>query len=203
MKDKQVMKIGVTGGIGSGKSTVCRIFNVLGVPFFSADDEAKKIMNSDKEIMEKVKTIAGRDVYSSGSLDRAELAGIIFNNVSLLEEINRLVHPAVFGKFKSWSESAAGKYVILDAAILFESIAAGMVDKTITVIAPVEERIERVVRRSNLSREEVLDRIKNQIDDETRISLSDYVIYNSEHEMIIPEVLKIHGDILALTKTNS
>lgn len=197
------MKIGVTGGIGSGKSTVCRIFNVLGVPFFSADDEAKKIMNSDKEIIEKVKTIAGRDIYSSGSLDRAELAGIIFNNDSLLKEINSLVHPAVFGKFKLWSESVAGQYVILEAAILFESIAAGIVDKTITVIAPVEERIERVVSRSGLTRKEVRDRIRNQIDDETRIRLSDYVIYNSEHEMIIPSVLTIHGDILSLTKTNS
>ncbi len=198
-----MIKIGVTGGIGSGKSTVCRIFHVLGIPSFSADDEAKKIMNTDKEIIENVKSIAGKDVYSSGSLDRAQLAGIIFNNESLLKEINRLVHPAVFGKFRRWTLSVTGQYVILDAAILFESIAAEMVDKTITVIAPVEERIDRVVKRSNLTKQQVRDRIRNQIDDETSIRLADWVIYNSEHDMIIPSVLKIHGDILALTKSKS
>jgi dephospho-CoA kinase len=196
------MKIGVTGGIGSGKSTVCRIFNVLGIPFFSADDEARRIMNSDREIIEKVKTIAGKDLYSSGSLDRAGLAGIIFNNNTLLGEINNLVHPAVFGNFKLWAESVTAQYVIMEAAILFESMAADLVDKTITVVAPVEERIERVVRRSNLTKKEVLERIRNQIDDETRIRKSDFVIYNSEHEMIIPSVLKIHEEIISMTKTN-
>jgi dephospho-CoA kinase len=195
------MKIGVTGGIGSGKSTVCRIFNVLGIPVFSADDEAKKIMNSDKEIIEKVKTIAGRDVYSSGSLDRSELAGIIFNNGVLLNKINKLVHPVVFGNFKLWSESVKSNYVIMETAILFESFAAELVDKTITVVAPVEERIERVVRRSNMTGKEVLDRIRNQVDDETMVRLSDFVIYNSEHELIIQSVLKIHEEILSLTKT--
>ncbi len=194
------MKIGVTGGIGSGKTTVCRIFNVLGIPVFSADDEARKIMNTDHEVIEMVKTIVGKDVYSSGSLDRAELAAIIFKNSKLLKEINRLVHPVVFESFNLWVESVSSEYVIMDAAILFESRATELVDKIISVVAPVEERIERVVSRSKLTRDQVLERINNQIDDEEKIRLSDYVIYNSEHEMIIPEILKIHEDIL-LTKS--
>jgi dephospho-CoA kinase len=195
------MKIGVTGGIGSGKTTVCRVFNVLGIPVFSADAEAKKIMNSDIEVIEKVKTIAGKNVYSSGYLNRTELARIIFNNNILLKEINSIVHPLVFENFKAWVKSVNGAYVIMDAAILFESRASELVDKIVTVVAPVEERIERVVRGNKLTREQVLDRIKNQMDDEKKINLSDYVIYNSENEMIIPSILKIHEDILSLTKT--
>lgn len=197
------MKLGITGGIGSGKTSVCRVFNVLGIPFFSADEDARKIMDSDNKIIEKVKTIAGKDVYSSGSLDRTELARLIFNNDNLLKKINAVVHPIVFEHFKSWAKSATAPYVIMEAAILFESGASDLVDRTVTVVTPVEERIERIVRRNNLTREQVLDRIKNQMGDEEKIRLSDYIIYNSEHEMIIPSVLKIHEEILSITKTQN
>jgi dephospho-CoA kinase len=195
------MRLGITGGIGSGKTSVCRVFNVLGIPVFSADAEARKIMDTDNEIIAKVRTIAGKDVYSSGYLDRMELAAIIFNNKNLLKEINGVVHPVVFENFISWERSVSASYVIMEAAILFESKASELVDRIATVVAPVEERIERVVRRNNLSREQVLDRIKNQMDDEEKIRLSDYVIYNSEHEMIIPSILAIHEEILKLIKT--
>ena len=195
------MKLGITGGIGSGKTTVCRVFNVLGIPFFSSDAEAKKIMNSDKEIIEKVRSIAGRDVYSSGSLDRIELARLIFKNENLLKKINKVVHPIVFEHFKLWEKSTSAPYVIMEAAILIESGASELVDRIVTVVAPVEERIERVVRRNKLTKDQVLDRIKNQMEDDEKIRLSDYVIYNSEHQMIIPSILKIHEEILSLTKT--
>jgi dephospho-CoA kinase len=195
------MRLGITGGIGSGKTSVCRVFNVLGIPVFSADAEARKIMDTDNEIIAKVRTIAGKDVYSSGYLDRMELAAIIFNNKNLLKEINGVVHPVVFENFISWERSVSASYVIMEAAILFESKASELVDRIATVVAPVEERIERVVRRNNLSREQVIDRIKNQMDDEEKIRLSDYVIYNSEHEMIIPSILAIHEEILKLIKT--
>ena len=194
------MEIGVTGGIGSGKTSVCKVFNVLGIPVFSADYEAKKIMDSDHEIMDKVRSIAGKDVYASGSLDRMELAKIIFKNERLLREINRVVHPVVFSNYKLWARYSSAPYVIMEAAILFESKAVHFVDKVITVVAPVEERIERVVRRNKLTREQVLDRIKNQMDDEEKIKHSDWVINNSEHEMIIPAILKIHEEIISLTK---
>ena len=196
------MKIGVTGGIGSGKTSVCRVFSVLGIPVFSADTEAKKIMSSDFDIMEKVRKIARKDVYSGGTLDRGELARLIFNDEHLLREINGIVHPIVFENFKSWTETVSSDYVILEAAILFESGSTKVVDKTILVVAPEEERIERVIRRNNLTREQVLERIKNQMPDEEKIRLSDFVINNSEREMIIPSILEIHEKILSLIKTN-
>jgi dephospho-CoA kinase len=195
------MKVAVTGGIGSGKTSVCRVFNVLGIPVFSADTEAKRIMSSDLEIIEKVRNIARKDVYSSGELDRAELAKLIFNDEHLLREINRIVHPVVFENFNSWINTVSSDYVIIEAAIIFEGDASNVVDKTILVVAPEEERIERVIRRNNLTREQVLERIKNQMTDEEKIKLSDFVINNSEHEMIIPSILKIHEEILSLIKT--
>jgi dephospho-CoA kinase len=194
------MKIGITGGIGSGKTSVCRVFNVLGVPVFSADLEARKIMDTDYNIIEKVRTIAGKDVYSTGTLNRKELAELIFNDENLLREINGVVHPVIFKNFLSWEKSVSAAYVIMEAAILFESGASELVERVITVVAPVEERIDRVVRRNNMTREQVLDRIKNQMDDNEKIRLSDYVIYNSEHEMIMPSILKIHEEILSLTR---
>jgi len=196
------MKIGVTGGIGSGKTSVCRVFNVLGIPVFSSDAVAREIMDSDHTIIDKVKSIVGKDVYSSGVLDRVELAGLIFNNANLLQEINKIVHPVVFDHFNQWVKTVSAPYSIMEAAILIESGATKLVDRIITVVAPVEERIERVVSRNKLTREQVLDRIKNQVGDEEKILLSDYIIYNSEHEMIIPRILNIHEEILSLIKTN-
>jgi dephospho-CoA kinase len=196
------MKIGVTGGIGSGKTSICRVFNVLGIPVFSSDAVAREIMDSDLTIIDKVKSIVGKDVYSSGVLDRVELAGLIFNNANLLHEINKIVHPVVFDHFNKWVKTVSAPYSIMEAAILIESGASKLVDRIITVVTPVEERIDRVVSRNKLTRKQVLDRIQNQIGDEEKIRLSDYVIYNSEHEMIIPCILNIHEEILSLIKTN-
>jgi dephospho-CoA kinase len=178
------------------------VFNVLGIPVYSADAEAKRIMSSDFDIMEKVRKIARKDVYATGTLDRTELAKLIFNDQSLLKQINRIVHPVVFENFKAWTKTITADYMILEAAILFESGDLSVVDKTILVVAPVEERIERVIQRNNLTREQVLERINNQMTDEDKIRLSDYVVNNSEHEMIIPTILKIHAEILSLIKPN-
>ena len=175
---------------------------MLGIPVFSADAEAKIIMSSDIDTMETIRKIAGKDVYSAGNLNRSELAKLIFNDVSLLQQINKIVHPIVFEHFNLWTKTVSTDYMILEAAILFESCASGFVDKTVLVVAPVEERIDRVIRRNNLTREQVLERIKNQMTDEEKIKLSDYVINNSEHEMIIPPILKIHEEILKLIKSN-
>jgi dephospho-CoA kinase len=193
---KTEMKIGVTGGIGSGKSTVCRVFRALGIPVFAADEEARKIMESDPLVIEKINTIAGRDIYNGGALNRAELAGIIFNDRKLLERVNGVVHPAVSESFYRWQKLQQSDYVILEAAILFESGSYKNVNRIITVIAPVEERIERVERRNNLTREQILERIRNQTDDEFKVSRSDFVIDNSDNQMIIPVILQIHEKIL-------
>lgn len=193
---RQGMKLGITGGIGSGKTSVCRVFSVLGIPIFSADPEAQAIMNNDDSIISGINRIAGKDLYPGGILNRGELASLIFNNPDILSSVNSLVHPAVFRQFQEWAEVQTTPYVIMEAAILFESGASKFVDRVATVIAPVEERISRVIKRNKLSRKQVMERIRNQMDDEERIKISDYVINNSENEMIIPVILGIHEDIL-------
>jgi len=198
---KAAFKLGVTGGIGSGKTSVCRVFDVLRVPVFSADREAQEIMENDYEVRRNLKTIAGKDLYILGTLDRMKLASIIFNDRAILEKVNLLVHPIVFNRFSKWALIQEVPYVIMEAAILFESGASKYVDRVATVVAPVEQRVKRVIHRNKLSREQVVDRVKNQMDDEMRIKLSDYVINNSENDMIIPAILKIHNDILKLTKS--
>jgi len=193
-----VIKLGVTGGIGSGKTSVCKVFNILGIPVFSADTEAKKVMEVDTGIILKLNAIAQKDLYAGGTLDRTALAKLIFSNHSMLERVNSLVHPAVFSRFNDWVKKQSTPYVIMEAAILFESGGWKMVDRIVTVTAPVEERIERVMSRSNLTKEEVLERIKNQTSDSEKIKHSDFVIDNSEGAMIIPAILKIHSDILKI-----
>jgi dephospho-CoA kinase len=200
-KRKPGIKLGITGGIGSGKTSVCKVFNVLGISCFSADNEAKEIMDNDTGIIHRISSITGRDLYVKGTLDRMALANLIFNDNSLLEKVNSIVHPVVFDHFIRWELEQKTPYVIFEAAILFESGASKLVDRTATVVAPVEERIGRVIHRNNLSKEQVMERMRNQLDDDSRIKLSDYVIYNSENDMIIPAILKIHEDILKYINT--
>lgn len=195
---RPAIKLGVTGGIGSGKTTVCRIFSVFGIPVFSADLEARKIMNTNRNLMNQINALAGKDLYTTGSLDRQELAKMIFNNKSLLEEVNSLVHPVVFEYFTSWVVEQDTPYAIMEAAILFESGASSLMDKILTVVTPVEERITRLVKGNKFTREQVLERIKNQVDDEYRIKNSDFIINNSENDMIIPEILDIHKQLVNL-----
>jgi len=192
----QILKLGVTGGIGSGKTSVCRVFSVLGVPVFSADPVAKKIMDYDRDIINKINTVAGKDLYREGTLDRRELAKLIFNNQKLLRKVNSIVHPVVFEHFKLWVSEQTAPYVIMEAAILFESSASKLVDRIATVVAPIDERVQRVTRGKHLTRDQVMERIRNQIDDDTRIRKSNYVIYNSENDMIIPAILVIHDDMM-------
>ena len=194
-----VRRLGVTGGIGSGKTTVCRIFRVLGVPVFVADVAARQLMNSDPDIRMAINAIAGKDIFAGGDLDRRELARLIFNEPELLQKVNSAVHPAVLRQFESWASAVDAPYVIMEAAILFEAKADQLVDRVVSVSAPVEERISRVMGRSEMSREQVLQRINNQLEDDEREDQSYYVINNADNEMIIPEILKIHDDMLRLS----
>jgi dephospho-CoA kinase len=193
------LKLGVTGGIGSGKTSVCKVFTVLGIPVFSADRIAREIMDNDEGIIKQINSIAGKDLYSNGCLDRMALASLIFNNNALLDKVNSLVHPVVFEHFYVWEKIQAAPYVIMEAAILFESGASKLVDRIATIVAPVEERVSRVILRSRLTRQQVLERMKNQMDDDSRVRLSDYVIYNAENDMVIPSIMEIHEDILKST----
>jgi len=193
-------RLGVTGGIGSGKTTVCRIFRVLGVPVFVADVEARRIMNNDPSVRQEINGITGKDLYTTGELDRKELARLIFNRPELLQRVNAVVHPAVLRIFDDWASKQEVPYVIMEAAILFEAKADMFVDRVASISAPVEERIGRVMGRNELSREEVMERIKNQLEDDEREEQSYYVINNADNEMIIPEILKIHEDMLRLAE---
>jgi dephospho-CoA kinase len=200
-ENKNILKLGITGGIGSGKTSVCKVFNLLGIPVFSADPVARDIMDNDESIVDHINSIVGRNLYRNGGLDRSVLANLIFNDSSLLQQVNSLVHPIVFDRFNDWVLQQDAPYVIMEAAILIESGGYKLVDKVATIVAPVEERIKRVMMRNNLTREQVFERIRNQMTDEERIKVSDYIINNSERDMIIPAVLEIHNSLLSLTNT--
>lgn len=188
-------RVGLTGGIGSGKSTVCKIFGVLGIPFFSADDYARQLMDSDDDIIREVNLIAGKDLYIEGSLDRRALAELIFNDRDMIERVNNLVHPRVFTAFLDWSEQQEAPYAIMEAAILFESGGDRYTDTVVAVTAPLEERVMRVTERNRLSREEVVARISNQMDQTEMAGKARWTIDNSDNVMVIPQVIAIHSAI--------
>ncbi|MFH7015300.1 dephospho-CoA kinase [Flavobacterium sp. FlaQc-47] len=183
--------IGLTGGIGSGKTTIANYFAEMGVPLYIADDEAKKVMQSEK-IIEQIKTTFGNSIFENEILNRPKLAEIVFNDKDKLAQLNAIVHPAVKEDFEFWlQQNKMHEYVIYEAAILFESGRYKECDVIITVTAPEEIRIERVVKRDNTTREQVLSRMKMQWNDEKRISLSNFVINNSNLKIAKEEVVKI------------
>lgn len=183
--------IGLTGGIGSGKTTIANYFKEMGVPVYIADDEARKLMQS-KFIIEEIKKTFGDSLFEDNILNRAKLAEIVFNNSSKLDQLNAIVHPAVKKDFKAWLETNKNyAYVIYEAAILFESGRYKDCDIVITVTAPEETRIERVIKRDKTNREQVLDRMKMQWKDEERISKSNFIILNDNLKNAKEEVVKI------------
>ncbi|MBV5312694.1 MAG: dephospho-CoA kinase [Prolixibacteraceae bacterium] len=193
-----MIKVGITGGIGSGKSTVCKVFRVLGVPVFEADSIAKQLMNTDLLLQKKLIDLFGPSVYQQDqTIDRKYLAGIVFNNPSLLGQLNEIVHPAVRKAFDEWCLTQQAPYVIHEAAILFESGFYKMMDKTITVVTDTEERVDRVVKRDHSTAELVIQRMKNQWSDKERIKLADFVIGNNDQELIIPQIVEIDKKIRA------
>lgn len=183
--------IGLTGGIGSGKSTIAGFFTEMGIPVYIADDRAKKVMQSEN-IVQQIKATFGNTLFENEILNRAKLAEIVFNNTNKLAALNAIVHPAVKEDFKLWlQEHKNYQYVVYEAAILFESGRYKDFDVIITVTAPEETRIERVIKRDNTTREQVLSRMKMQWNDEKRISLSNFVINNSNLKIAREEVVKI------------
>ncbi len=195
-----MIKVGLTGGIGSGKTLVSEVFIRLGIPVFNADSEAKTILNKDQQVISQVKKEFGEKIYAIEGVDRKKLAEIIFNNPSALEKINAIIHPRVRQYFYAWLKRQDAKYVIEEAAILFESNAYNELDSTINVHADELVRINRVVKRDNTTEEAVKSRIKNQMSDKERIKLADYVIYNNGDRMLLPQILEIHQNILKKVK---
>jgi dephospho-CoA kinase len=191
-----MIKVGITGGIGSGKSTVCRVFSVMGIPVFDADSVAKQSMNTNPEIRDQLIHIFGTAVYlPDQTIDRKFLAEIVFNNSSLLAQLNAIVHPDVRKSFDEWCQNQQSPYVLHEAAILFESGFYKLMDKTIAVVANEDERIQRVMKRDKITLELVKQRIHNQLSDAERIKLADFVINNNENELITPQIVEIDKKI--------
>lgn len=195
-----MLKIGITGNIGSGKTTISKIFEVLEVPVFYADDGAKKVMVTDPDLIEAIKTSFGAEAYfNDGRLNRRYIAAIVFNNEAELAKLNSLVHPAVFKAFDSWVKQVKNApYVIKEAALLFESSSYKMCDYSIMITAPLELRIKRVMQRDGLTHAEVESRNARQFPEEKKIQLADYVIRNDDTELVIPQVLALHKQFLSL-----
>ncbi len=189
--------VGLTGGIGSGKTVVSKVLENLGIAVYNSDTEAKLLMNNDSDIINKLKMIFGYDIYDNeNKLNRKKLADLIFNNKDKLNTVNSIVHPAVKKHFKNWCEKQDSPYLIKETAILFESGIYNDVDKIITVTAPLSLRIERLIKRDNATKEEIMNRINNQSDDSLKINNSDYVINNVNKELITPQILSIHQNLL-------
>jgi len=187
-----MLRIGITGGIGSGKSTVSKIFEVLGAPVYYADDASKRLMNEDEEVKEKLRSVFGEGVYANGTLNRQYLSSIVFNDPLKLALLNSIVHPATIKDAEDWMLKQTAPYAIKEAALIFESGSQEHLDKVIGVYAPAAVRIHRVMQRDNVTREEVLGRMSKQIDEDIKMRLCDYVIKNDEQELLIPQVLKLH-----------
>tara|TARA_B110000305_G_scaffold75318_1_gene84504 strand:+ start:637 stop:1236 length:600 start_codon:yes stop_codon:yes gene_type:complete len=188
--------IGLTGGIGSGKSTVAFMFEKLGVPIYISDIEAKVLMENSKEIQNSLIQLLGRKTYLDGRLNRAFIASKVFNDSNLLSKLNAIVHPAVKSHFESWFSKQKSVYVIKEIAILFEMNSQNNFDYIISVVAPIKDRVHRVVQRDGKSESDVYSIIHNQLPDADKIKLSDYIIHNNLIATTESEVLILHKTIL-------
>ncbi|HUR67325.1 MAG TPA: dephospho-CoA kinase [Chitinophagaceae bacterium] len=195
-----MLKIGLTGGIGSGKTTVARVFETLGIAVYYADDRTKDLMNKNNELKEAIIAQFGPLAYKNNELDRKYLAAIVFNNKEKLELLNSLTHPVTIRDAEEWMQQQKTVYAIKEAALLFESGAAEHLDEVIGVYAPQHIRVKRVMERDSLPAEEVMKRISRQISEEMKMKLCDHVITNNELELVIPQVIKLHEHFIGMKK---
>jgi len=191
-----MLKIGLTGGVGSGKTTVSKIFASLGVPVFYADDIAKKIMNEDTILKQEIINLFGEEAYTE-SLNRKHIADIVFNDAFKLEQLNALIHPRTIEAANKWMQQQTKPYVIKEAALMFEAGASTNLDYIIGVYAPQYLRINRVMKRDMFTKEQVLERINNQIDETIKMKLCDFVIVNDEQQAVLPQVINLHKKFLS------
>ncbi len=194
-----MLKVGITGGIGSGKSTVCRIFEALQIPIYYADDRAKWIIGNDLEVRTQIISAFGEEAFNESGLNRAFLAKIVFSDPAKTAKINSIVHPAVGKDFANWVDSKKhAKYVMKEAALMFESSSYKTLDKVICVSASTEIRISRTLNRdSHRSRQDILNIMSKQLPEEEKKERSDFTINNNGTELIIPQVMEIHSRLLA------
>lgn len=188
-------KIGLTGNIGSGKTTIASLFEVLGIAVFNADNEAKRLMGDDKDLKNELIVAFGNEVFIDNKLNRNYLADLAFNDELVLKKLNSLVHPVVQNAFDKWSDEQISPYVIKEAAILFESNTYQSLDAIICVTCPENIRIERLLKRDNVSKEQLIQRINNQWQEEKKKSMSDYIVVNDDSCLVTPQVLNIHNTL--------
>jgi dephospho-CoA kinase len=193
------LRIGLTGGIGSGKSTIARIFEVLGIPVYYADQEAKRIMNEDEQLRRQIIQHFGEKAYQETGLNNKYLAEIVFNNREKLDLLNSLVHPATISDGERWMRQQKTPYAIKEAALIFESSTQEHLDYVIGVSAPEPLRILRAMQRDNISREAVQARMQKQIQEVIKMRLCDFIIYNDEQQLVIPQVMALHEKLVKIT----
>jgi dephospho-CoA kinase len=193
-----LLRIGITGGIGSGKSTVARIFNTLGIPVYDSDEASKRLMAEDEELKKNITRHFGESSYINGELNRKYLSEQVFNDPQKLEFLNSLVHPPTIQDADRWMQKQNTSYAIKEAALIFESGSHKQLDYVIGVKAPAELRIRRTMQRNHITREQVLARMSRQMDEEEKMNLCDFIIVNDEQQMLIPQVLALHSRLLSL-----
>ncbi len=193
-----MLKIGITGGIGSGKSLITRIFNHFGIPIFNADEAAKELMHTDARLQQTLKDTFGSNIYVDGILDRAALSAIVFNNTTQLALLNSIVHPRVIEYGNEWHNRQIAPYTLKEAALLFESGSYKELDYVIGVYAPLEIRIARTIKRDNSTRQQALDRISKQLNEEEKMQKCKWVITNDYTHSLLQQVTHIHSEILKL-----
>ena len=184
-------KIGLTGGIGSGKTYIAEIFSRLDIPVFNSDIEGKKCMQKNDSVRKQIINLFGKGIYNNDKLDTAKIGTIVFNNHEILKSLNAIIHPVVIEKFNMWASDQNSDIVIKESAILFESGTNKELDKIICVSAPEGTRIQRIIERDGLTKKEILSRINNQISQEEKEKLSDFIIQNDGKELILPQILNI------------
>jgi len=191
-----MLKIGLTGGIGSGKTTVAQIFEVLSIPVYYADQAAKDLMNQDQQLKNQIITAFGSEVYKNGMLDRAYLSGLVFGNTEKLALLNAIVHPATLHHASEWMQNQQSPYAIKEAALIFEAGLEKFFDFVIGVTAPLPVRLQRVVERDGSTTENVLLRVHQQMDENEKMSRCNFVITNDGVHALLPQVLDIHKTLV-------
>ncbi|MDQ6762131.1 MAG: dephospho-CoA kinase [Bacteroidota bacterium] len=193
-----MLKVGLTGGMGAGKSTVAQIFEVLGIPVYYADDKAKKLMIENEELKASIINSFGAESYINGNLNREYIAGLVFNNDAKIQLLNSLVHPVTLKDAEGWTAHQKTPYTIKEAALIFESGSHKQLDLVIGVRAPEEMRIQRIIDRDHISVQQAKDRMSRQMDEEEKMRLCDYVIVNDERQMVLPQVILLHEKLLVM-----
>jgi dephospho-CoA kinase len=191
-----MLKIGITGGIGSGKSMVAKVFEHLGIPVYNADTAAKSLMENAPALRASISELFGPEAYLNGTLNRSYISSLVFKDRSKLEALNALVHPATIKYGKDWMNRQTTPYAIKEAALIFESGTQNELDYVIGVYAPQALRIHRVMQRDNVTREQVLQRMANQIEESVKMRLCDFVVVNDDQQLVLPQVLALHEKFL-------